>query len=80
MSFDIFEQLAQHDVPPMPTDFDRQVHHRVNDSLLGVHVTEFVFQVMPYALLHFAQAVMGLAMLTLSGGFPQDRGDRPKQR
>jgi len=80
MKFDIFEQLAEHDVPPVPVDFDRQIHHRVNDSLLGVHVLEFVFQVIPYAVMHFGQAVIGLLAVTLSGGFPRDRGDRSKQR
>ena len=80
MSIDIFEQLADRDVPPVPADLDRRIHVRVNDTLLGVHLTEFVFQVLPYAVLHFAQAVVGLLILTLSGGFPHDRGDRPKHR
>ncbi|MES1213806.1 MAG: hypothetical protein ABUL64_04390 [Singulisphaera sp.] len=83
MKFDIFEQLAEiaeRDVPPVPSDFDRQVHERVNDTLFSVHLTEFLFQVIPYAILHFGQAVIGLAALTLSGGFPQDRGDRSKRR
>ena len=80
MTFDIFEQLAEKDVPPVPSDFDRQVHERVNNNLFGMHITEFLFQVVPYAILHFGQAVVGLAALTLSGGFPQDRGDRKKHR
>ncbi|HVU85870.1 MAG TPA: hypothetical protein VHD36_01015 [Pirellulales bacterium] len=80
MTFDIFEQLAEKDVPPVPSNFDRQVHDRVNNSLFGVHITEFLFQVVPYAILHFGQAVIGLAALTLSGVFPQDRGDRTKHR
>ena len=78
MSFDLFELLAEKDVPPVPADFDRQVHSRVNDSLIAVHVTEFVFQVVPYAILHFVQAVIGLVGFTLAGEFPHDRGDRQK--
>jgi hypothetical protein len=80
MNFDLFAKLADKDVPPVPADFDRQVHTRLNDSLLGVHVTEFLFQVVPYALWHFAQAAIGLVVLSLSGGFPHDRGNRPKHR
>jgi hypothetical protein len=80
MSFDLFEQLAERDIPPVPADFDRQVHTRLNDSLLGVHLTEFVFQVVPYAFWHFSQATIGLFVLTLSGGFPHDRSDRSKHR
>jgi len=80
MNFDLFEQLAEDDVPPVPADFDRKVHARVNDSLLSVHLTEFVFRVVPYALGHFAQATIGLLIFTLCGRFPHDRGNRPKQR
>lgn len=76
MKFDLFEMLAEKDVPPVPTDFDRQVHARVNDSLIGIHVLEFVFQAVPYAMLNFAQALIGLFGFTLSGGFPHDRSDR----
>ena len=79
MKFDIFEQLSEHEVPPIPVELDRQIHHRVNDSLLGVHVLEFVFQVIPYAALHFGQAIVGLLAVTLSGSFPHDRGDRTKR-
>ena len=79
MDFDLFEKLAEKDVPPVPVDFDRQVHVRVNDSLLGVHITEFLCQVVPYALGHFLQATIGLLVLTLCGGFPHDRGDRKRR-
>ncbi len=75
MSFDLFEMLAEKDVTPVPADFDRLVHERVNHSLIGVHVLEFVFQAIPYALVHFVQGVIGLVGLTLSGGFPRDRNE-----
>ncbi len=59
MEFDLFERLAEQDVPPVPSNLDRQVHDRVNVSLLGVHLMEFAFQVLPFAFLHFFQAVIG---------------------
>ncbi len=80
MSFDLFDKLADHDVPPVPADLERGIHDRVNNSLLGVHVTEFLFQAVPYAALHFLLAVIGLLGLTLAGRFPSDRSDRPKRR
>jgi hypothetical protein len=76
MNFDLFELLAEKDVPPVPANFDREVHSRVNDSLLAMQVMEFLFQVVPYALLHFGQGVIGLVGFTLAGGFPHDSRDR----
>jgi len=75
MKFDLFEMLAEKDVPPVPADLDRHVHDRVNDSLIGIHILEFVFQAIPYALMHFVQGLIGLVGFTLSGGFPHDRVD-----
>ncbi|MBI2826243.1 MAG: hypothetical protein HYX69_16300 [Planctomycetia bacterium] len=76
MIHDLFERLADNDVPPVPVDFDQHVHDRVNHSLLGVHMMEFVFQVVPYAFLHLLGGLIGLVGVTLSGEFPNDRGDR----
>jgi len=46
------------------------VHQRVNHALLLGHVAELGLRVLPYALVHMAQALFGLAALTLSGRFP----------
>jgi len=74
---DWFEQLAEQEVPPVPVDFDRGVHQRVNESLLGVHYLEFACRAAPYALLHFAIAMLGALRYSLTGEFPNDRVDRP---
>lgn len=76
MIHDLFERLADSNVPPVPADFDKHVHDRVNDTLLGVHLLEVVCQVVPYAFVQFLEGLIGLVGITLSGEFPNDRGDR----
>ena len=66
---DIWETLSTTDVPPVPAEFDREVHHRLNDRLLWSQVAELVFLVVPYALVHMVQAVCGLLQFTWSGRF-----------
>ena len=70
MNHDLLELLAATEIPPVPADFDRDVHQRVNHALLLGHVAELGLRVLPYALVHMAQALFGLAALTLSGRFP----------
>ena len=43
----------------LPAEFDREVHHRLNDRLLWGQVAELVFGVLPYALAHMVQAACG---------------------
>ena len=77
MSQDWFEQLAEQDVPPTPVDFDLKLHQKVNDSLLEMHYLELLCRAAPYALLHFAIAMIGALRYSLSGEYPIDRSDRP---
>lgn len=70
MNTDLFDELATGEVPPLPVDFDRSVHQRLNRVLVFSQAAEVVFQVLPYALAHFGQALMGLAAFTLSGRNP----------
>ncbi len=67
---DLWETLSTTDVPPLPAEFDREVHHRLNDRLLWSQIAELVFAVLPYALIHLAQGVCGLLLFTWSGRFP----------
>jgi hypothetical protein len=77
MSIDLFEQLAEQEVPPVPQTLSRGVHRRLNRALLVLHVVEFVLCALPYALVHFGRAVRGLFVQSISGRYPDD-GDKPK--
>ncbi|HUY33285.1 MAG TPA: hypothetical protein VMV69_10935 [Pirellulales bacterium] len=67
---DLWKTLSATHVPPLPAEFDRKVHRRLNDRLLWGQVAELVFSVAPYALVHLAQAACGLLLFTWAGRFP----------
>lgn len=76
MANDFFEQLADVEVPPPPAGFDRQLHERVNRSLLAVQLTDLVCGALPWALWHLLLALGGLITLTVSGKFQEPRKKR----
>lgn len=78
MATDLFEQLGDLDVPPPPEaeEFDRQLHARVNRSLVAGQIVDLGTRGMPFAALHFSRALVGLFTLTLTGRYE----DKPKKR
>jgi hypothetical protein len=72
---DLLEQLAEHDVPPVPSEFDARLHERVNRGLLGASVAEFVLKAIPFTALHLAGAVWGLVRFTFTGRYGHERRD-----
>jgi hypothetical protein len=74
---DLFERLAEGDVPPPPVDFDRRLHRRLNKHLVVLHVVEFALRVLPTAAVHLGRAVIGFMHLTLTGRHEVDRKTRP---
>lgn len=76
MPTNLLEQLGQRQVPAPPAKLRREVRERVNTTLIVVHVAEFALQAVPLALLHFARAVVGLVLFTLTGTYePRVRED-----
>ena len=75
MNEKLLERLAEWEVPPPPEHFDRELHHRVNDSLTALQIVDFAVRAIPYALLHFAQALAGAMRFTVTG-----RDDPPPPR
>ena len=61
------DQLADVEVPVPPEDFQRRLHRRLNDWLFAVHLGDLIAGAFPYAVKHFARAVGGLILLTLTG-------------
>ena len=76
MATDLLEQLAKAEIPPVPETLDRQVHQRLNDTLLVLHVLDFMVRAVPYALLHFSRAVVGLVGYSLTSKFELPRDSR----
>lgn len=67
MTEDLLERLAETDVPPVPVELDREVHHRVNRMLLVAHLADLAVWGMLHALAQFARPVLHLFVLTLTG-------------
>jgi hypothetical protein len=72
---DLLEQLAEYDVPPVPTEFDTRLHERVNRGLLVAGAAEFVLKAIPFTALHLAGAVWGLVRFTCTGRYGHERRD-----
>ena len=67
MSTDLWEQLAEAEVPAPPGEFDAQVHERLNKTLLAVHFADLLLKGIFFAVGHFALAVLHLLAFTLTG-------------
>ena len=78
MSDDLFESLAELAVPPVPDNFDREVHQRVNRLLVLEYLVELATKGLWFATVHFARAAWSLVVFTVSGklGDPRTRRNR----
>ena len=66
MKYDVLEQLADTEIPPVPREFDRSVHDRLNTVLVVEHLFDLLMRGVPYALGHFAEAVGAFVAASLS--------------
>lgn len=71
MSIDLFEQLAQEEVPPPRETFRSELHGRLNRSLVVVQVVEFAVLALARAVADFVPAIAGLLAFTASGKWPR---------
>ena len=83
---DLLEHLADVAVPPVPQPraFAEGVRRKLHPRLLALHVVEFAFGAMGWAMLHLFAALVAAARYTVMGTWPplEDRergGGRPRQ-
>ena len=78
MATDLFDKLAETDVPPAPARLDRAVHQRLNKVLVAGHLIDFVLRALPYAAMHMLAGLAHWLALTISGRplDPPSRKDR----
>ena len=79
MTHDPLTQLAEATVPPLPADFDRSVHERLNRTLAVGQLTEFACIALPCALAEFARAVAAAVVYTSSGRYPAASQENQQQ-
>jgi hypothetical protein len=76
MATDFLEQLAQMDVPAVPEHFDRQLHQRMNRSLLAQQLLDLAASGLPWAAAHFLRALLGAVIFSVTGQYPDDKPRR----
>ena len=85
MPQNLLKELTRAEVPPPPLDMQRGVHERLNHWLATGQVLELVLHAFAYAAYHFAPAVVGLIVYSLTGKFPvtrdaqHERGNEPNE-
>ncbi len=80
MSKNLLDQLAAREIPPLPEEFDRQIHERLNANLLVTHLADLLLRALPWACVHFGCTVIGAIGFTLTGKYPspRPRGEQDK--
>ena len=79
MATDLFERLAELDVPPPPAQFDNQLHERVNRSLVVGQLMDLFFGAVPWAVVELSRALFGAAIFTLTGRY-ETKPNRRRRR
>ena len=67
MSKNLLDQLADTEIPSLPTNLNRQVHRRLNIRLMLGQFFDLMIRGLPYTFFHLAQALLGLVSFTLTG-------------
>jgi hypothetical protein len=79
MAQSVFEQLGEQRVPERPSEFQRQLHERLNVRLVIAHIVEFTAEVLPFAFFHFLSSMGGAVYFTITSRYPE-RGDNHAER
>ncbi len=69
----LLDELTRDEVPPPPVNMHHGVHERLNHWLATSQLIELVVHAFAYASYHFAAAVAGAAIYSLTGKFPETR-------
>jgi hypothetical protein len=73
MANDLLQRLADSPVPPPPAEFDREVHRRLNSWLVLGQLLDLMFVGVPFVCVHFARAMMGVVVFSLTGRYETRR-------
>ncbi len=69
------DQLADEDMPVMPGELDANLHHRINNLLIGQQVFELICCAIPFVFFYFLHAITGAAFFSISGRYPETGED-----
>jgi hypothetical protein len=71
MFTDLFDQLAEAEVPSPPAQLERKVHQRLNRALLAQHLWDFALGALPWLVVRVVPAMFALVMVTIFGRYPK---------
>jgi len=71
MPSNLLDELAKSRVPPVPPEFRKRLHTRLNRLLTALHVLDLFVRAMPWAILGMLRALGGFVHYTLTGTFPK---------
>ena len=69
MAPDLFEQLAEVEVPPPPAAFDSQLHDKENRTLVATQLADLLVRGFPWAIAQFTRALLGFLAFTVTGRY-----------
>ena len=69
MATDLFDHLAEDNIPEPPDGFDQEFHARLNRTLLTIQTFEMCIRALPWFLRYFSQAVVGAIRFTMTGQY-----------
>ena len=76
MATDLFDHLAEENIPEPPDGFDQEFHERLIRTLLTVQTFEMCIRALPWFFRHFGQAVVGAIRFTMTGQY-EDTTNKP---
>ena len=84
MATDLFDHLAEEDIPELPGRFDQEFHDRLNRTLLTFQLFEIFIRTLPWFLKHFGSAIAGAICFTMTGDYQKSinktEGDNPRRK
>ncbi len=78
MKRDVLKQLADTVIPPVPPEFDRSVHDRLNTVLIVEHLFDLLLRGVPFTVAHFAEAFGDLIATSLGGARGKETPRQPE--
>ena len=65
----LLDDLSKSEVPPPPDQFSRQLHERLNRTLVVMHFVDLILRGIPWATIKFMRPALALLKYTVSGRF-----------
>jgi hypothetical protein len=77
MASDIFEQLADTEVPPAPVEtLEQGFNERLNNRLVVQHLVDLALRGVPFVAWHMLRGMLAVLFYTVAGKFFESKSDK----